>query len=306
MTRAQVIPAAADERRRLANDDDVELAWVWSALVRRWPLLLVTILVGTAIAAAWVLMSPARYEASATLAVQGSAASPASNANAVRNVLTAPAVRSSVNAALASEQFRVSLDTGSILVDPVVGTTLVRMRVRAIDAAAASRAATLLAERGAVAARELREKVLTTARPTLDADVTQASKDLEAAEQRVLEFRRQARIEVLESQVARQIEASRGSAPGGRDLLAELYQRQFELRRLEREARIAEQVYAALLVRGRQSDAIQAVPLIELADGTTGAATEVDRDVPRRLALGLVLSFLLGAGLVVLMEATRS
>ncbi len=196
MTTPQVISAAADERRRLATEDDIDLGWLWNTLVRRWRLLLVTIVVGTSITAALVLMSPPRYEAVATLVVRGSAASPSANANAVRNVLTASAVRGSVNATLDSEQFRISLDTGSIHVDPVVGTTLVRLRVQAIDAAAAARAAALLAERGAAAARDMREKALTTARPALDVDVEAAAKRLEGLEQRLLEFRRQSRIEV--------------------------------------------------------------------------------------------------------------
>jgi uncharacterized protein involved in exopolysaccharide biosynthesis len=298
--------AAADEQRRLATEDDIDLGWLWSTLVRRWRLLLATIVAGTGITAALVLMSPPRYEAVATLVVQGSAASPSANANAVRNVLTASAVRGSVNATLESEQFRVSLDPGSILVDPVVGTALVRLRVQATDAAAASRAAALLAERGAAAARDMREKALKTARSALDVEVEAAAKRLEGAEQRLLEFRRQSRIEVVESQVARQLEAKRAAATIDRDLLDELYQRQFELKRLERHVRIAEQVYAAQLVRGRQSDVIEAVPLIEPADRTTGPATEVGRDVPRRLALGFVVSLLLGGGLVVLLEATRS
>ena len=300
------IPSASDERTRSANDDDVELGWLGRTLVRRWRLLLLTIVAGTGITAALVLMSPMQYEAAATLMVQGSAASPSSNANAVRNLLTGSAVLSSVNTTLESEQLRASLDTRSIRVDPVAGTTLVRVRVQATDAAAASRAVALLAERGAVAARDMREKALKTARPALDTDVSEAAKHLEATEQRVLEFRRQARIEVLESQVARQLEAKRAADPIGRDLLDELYQRQFELTRLERQVRIAEQLYAAQLVQGRQSNATQALPLIELADATIEPAAPVGRDIPRKLALGLVLSLLLGSGLVVLLEAARS
>jgi uncharacterized protein involved in exopolysaccharide biosynthesis len=300
------IPDGGDERQRAASEDEVDLGWLWTTLVRRWRLLLAAIVVGTGITAALVLLSPPLYEAAATLVVPGSAASPSSNANAVRNVLTGSAVLSNVNTALESEQFRASLDTGSILVDPVGGTTLVRLRVRATDAAAASRAVPLLAERGAAAAREMREKALKTARPALDTDVEDAAKRLEGSEQRLLEFRRQARIEVLESKVARQLEARRTAATIDRDLLNELYQRQFELRRLEREVRIAEQVYAAQLVRGRQADTVQAVPLIELADATIGPAAPVGRDVPRKVALAFVLSLLLGSGLVVFLEAARS
>ena len=306
MTSPQVMSAEADERRPLATADDIDLGWLWSMLVRRSRLLLVTIVVGTSITAALVLMSPPRYEAVATLVVQGSAASPSANANAVRNVLTASAVRGSVTATLESEQFRVALDTDSILVDPVVGTTLMRLRVQATDAGAASRAAALLAERGAAAARDMREKALRTARPALEADVDEAAKRLEASEQRLLEFRRQARIEVLESRVARQLETKRAAAPIDGDLLDELYQRQFELKRLERQVRMAEQVYAAQLVRDRQSDAVQVMPLVEVADATMGAAAPIERDVPRKLALGFVLSLLLGSGFVVLLEATRS
>jgi uncharacterized protein involved in exopolysaccharide biosynthesis len=359
------------ERRHASTDDEIDLGWLWGALARRWRLLIAVVVLGTGLTAAPVLLSPPLYEATATLLVPGPAASASSNANAVRNVFTSSSVLDKVTKALEAEQLHASLSAGSVLADPVAGTPLVRLRVQTHDPAAASRAAALLTEHGAVAAREMRAKALETARPLLDTDVDAAAKHLEAAEQRFLEFRRQARIEVLESEIQGQLAARRAvdaidgdllrerarlqaatgemkelqrPAPARQDQQAalmtavariaaesriaisaletakkqaggddgvtksldELYRRQTELKRMERQLEVAEQAYAAQLARSHQSDAMAAVPLIESAESTIGPATSIGRDVSRKLALGGVLSLLVGVALVVFREAARS
>jgi hypothetical protein len=359
------------ERRHVSTDDEIDLGWLWGALARRWRLLTAVAILGSGLTAALVLLSPPLYEATATLVVSRPAASASSNANAVRSVFTSSSVLTKVTKSLEAEQLHASLSAGSILVDPVAGTPLVRLRVQTHDPGAASRAAVLLIEHGAAAAREMRAKALDTARPMLDADVDAAAKQLEAAEQRLLEFRRQARIEVLESQIQGQLAARRaadaidgdlqrerarlqaattemkdlqrpdasrqdqqaallsalariaaesritisaletakrhaGNNGGEMKSLDELYRRQIELKRMERQLGIAEQAYAAHAARSSQANAMAEVPLIESGDSTLGTATSIGRDVSRKLALGSVLSLLIGVGLVVVREAARS
>jgi uncharacterized protein involved in exopolysaccharide biosynthesis len=309
-------PAVAASLPR--DDDEIDLRWVQQLLARRRGTLIAATVLGVLVTAVLALVSPRQYEAMGTLLVSGSSGTGSGNANAVRTVLTAPSVLGGVNQTLSSEGHP-PVDAGAIAVDPSGAASLVRLRVRLGDPGAAQRAAILLVERGGAAAREMRAKVLKNVRPTLDTELQEAAKQLEASEQRLLEFRRQARLEVLQSDLETELTARRGTPGNGtglsltRDkpsteelqrLLNELYQRELELKRVEREVDVAERVYAARMVRARESDALQSVPLFELAESVAPGAS-LGRDLTRKLALGLVVGLLLGLALIVMAEAVR-
>lgn len=309
-------PGVAQRNRPAAlgrtDDEEIDLRWVAGVGRRRWRLLIAVAGAGVAATAALVLLTPRQYEAGATLALSGPAATGSSNALAVRTVLTSPAVIEAVRTALGTEGLSTALDAGSIFVDVVINTSLVRLRVRMTEPAAASRAAVLLAQRGVAIGRNLRQRDAQAVAAGADVDLLAASRALEDAERAVIQFRQTSRIEVLRAEVEAGL-ARRARPPAGNlrpqpdagDVpgLTELYEREMELERLRRALTIAEQVYVAQAVRSRQLQARGTLPAMEMVETTVPAGAPVPREIGRKLALGAVLSLLIAAALAVAAEA---
>jgi uncharacterized protein involved in exopolysaccharide biosynthesis len=207
----------------------------------RWVILGVTLACGLAAGAIGVLSSPA-YEASVRLQ-----ASPAKITlpDETPPVVNLPALRAvfdsqSIAAKVVSE-FRIDapplrmtpqrLVTEAITVEPVRDTNLLTLKVRLGDRDLPAKIANRFAELAVELAGQMSDGTATRAREGLKAQADQAREALRASDQRLTEFRRQAQIEVLRSDVDMQL-GQRGKLPA---LLAEIREQEASLLKAEEE-----------------------------------------------------------------------
>jgi polysaccharide biosynthesis transport protein len=189
-------------------DDEIRLSDYAARLQRGWPLQLVGVIVGIAIALAVYSATPSVYEAAATLRV------------ATSKVGEAPAAREGVvdfvsvvaNQRVASEvvsRLRLAergltapiLLRSRVFVEPIPASTLLRIRVRVSDAPLAAAIANQFAERAVALTGELNSRESVEARDRLRVQLEDARKQFDDASDRFATFRTESSIEALKSDV---------------------------------------------------------------------------------------------------------
>jgi len=179
-------------------DDDVDFSRIRALFVRRWKTVAATVLVGTAASFVITGLRPRQFEAVVPLVLSGSpAAVGSSNAPSVRMLLTSPALLEEVVAGVEEGQDTRRIDPGDVFVDPVPQTSFVRLRVRQNDPDRAAHVAQVLAARGAELSRKLSAEPFEAVPNANGARLEAARAALDAAESRLLAFRRESQIEVL-------------------------------------------------------------------------------------------------------------
>jgi uncharacterized protein involved in exopolysaccharide biosynthesis len=183
----------------------------------------------------------------------------------------------------------------------------VRLRFRHIDPAAAGRITEALARTAVERSRQLRFEAGES--PTADSPgLNAAQAALREAEQRVLDFRVQSRIELLAAEINAGLRrpGTLGTLRKGLDgvdpkvagTLDELYRRELELTRLQTEYDIARQKY---FDAARTASSL-AVPEIHLVEKAVPAGQPVPTDRLRRFLLGLAIALLVAIGLAFAVE----
>lgn len=193
------LPGQTDSQN-LVLEDEVDVSSYLRALRHYWRLLVAGVAIGAIIGLTLALRRPTLYEAATSiLASQTSSQVNLSTSRALlrNNTLAEQTLHET---GLDKPPFNLTPQAfvgDALEIEDVVGTTLVRVKVRLQDPVKAAEASRILARKSVLLNRQLADTESTALRTELQGHVDTAAGRLKESEQRLLAFRNSANLEVL-------------------------------------------------------------------------------------------------------------
>ncbi len=296
------------------RQDDIDLTEYGDALWRRRWMILATTVVCAVIALAATLARARSYEATLALLVSATSVDRDKQAQPVNAADYRPLLLSDAVAAAAVRELHLdrtpymltSFAPGTVSVDEVRGTNVLRLSVDFADPKAAADIANAIARHAVEAARSASADRAAQARDGFRDELAHQRARLDDAEAKLAAYRDEAQIETLENDVEAILDRHRRAAQAaagrldGTQLrpLTLLHERQAKLRRLETDRDVAEEVYRQVAIRYEMAQVEVASPSVPLQ--VMGWAVVPDRPLPSGSLRNAILSGLFGFCLSVL------
>jgi uncharacterized protein involved in exopolysaccharide biosynthesis len=270
-----------------------------------------TALLGAIAGLALAASRPPMFESMATVAIVPPSLPddtvPAVRAERLRVFFTDRAVTSRVLSETGLDRHPYAMTAGAFLrdrliVEDVVPTSVLRIRVRLPDGALAVK----VCNRLVAVAIEARAGETLAERDLIKRQLDASRERLDVLGSRLVAFRTQAQIEVLREDIRRRLLAVSGLTRPSRDQLAELYEREIEQARLQSEYDAAARVYEELLARHERIQVTSGSAGLKVTDPAVAATSAARPSSTVSTTLGAAAGLGLGTLLAFIVEFVRA
>lgn len=278
-------------------EDEIDLVRYGRFLASYWRLLVAGVVVGAVIGVMIASLTPARFQATATLLLTPASGSGALTAADCKALIRTPKIISDTLNEL--ELHRAGMTTESFIDDAVdvqliPSTNFVKVSVVLGDPTKARLAANLLATKAVALSRTINQQGGGATLKSLDKQVAQAAANVDNAQQRLLDYDRTTDPDLLEAEVKASL--TRPSGAGSATAVnqrRELYQRRLDRTKLTALHEATVRLYADLVARQIQARSLAAADTPQLL--IVDEAAQPDHPMARRRPQWGMLGGLIGA-----------
>jgi uncharacterized protein involved in exopolysaccharide biosynthesis len=271
-------------------DEDIDLLRYGRFLASYWKVLAAAAFAGALAGLAVSAALPARFQATATLAlVQPAGVTPVVLTPATAKALfTSQTILAETVKEAGLEMTPQAFRDDALDVQTMPGSSIISLQVTLEDPAKARLAAQLLATKGLELTRRMDRESGISTRDTLKKQLTEAARNLERTRELFIEAQVRADLEGL----AARIEAARRQRLPTDDLRSELYLRRIDIERLHTEYLDRARIHRDLAQRSADADKTSVdAPRLQIVD----APIQPDRPLPRRRVQFALFGAVLGA-----------